>query len=158
MGRVKGTLISTTYEPGKRQPLDARALVTKKADLINPTIWTPTGATNTICYNGQITAVNGDGDKNGIYYLIDRTAITEDNYNAYIAAGTEEGFFSMWIKLWDLDDANPIMERIAALEKADEQVGEMIAAEVDKQLEEADYLTSEDFTTMIISGGTADSI
>jgi hypothetical protein len=112
MARVKGGLFTATLDVNKRFPLDSRMLVTKRVDLINPTVW----ATNTLgteaTYNGMIVAVNSDGEYNGVYYLIDRTGITADNYSAYKAAleaGEDvEVYFSMWQKL---ANAGSVMEK-----------------------------------------------
>ncbi len=156
MGRVKGTVLGTTYEPGKRQPLDARQLVTKKVDLINPTTWHPTGLTQLMCYNGMITAVNSDGDNNGIYYLIDRNAITEENYNAYTeaaAAGNDTtSYFTMWIKLGELSDIQILAQRI-------DDISLTIADTIDAKLEELDLFGYEDLdNTVIFAGGNSESI
>ena len=108
MGRVKGGLFTTLLDVNKRFPLDSRMLVTKREDLINPTVWTTNTLTTEATYNGMIVAVNSDGEYNGVYYLTDRKAITEDNYTAYktaLEAGEEvEIYFSMWKKLSDTDD------------------------------------------------------
>lgn len=160
MGRVKGTVLSTTYEPGKRQPLDARQLVTKKADLINPTIWTPTGVAQTMCYNGMVTAVNSDEGNNGIYYLVNRNAITEENYNAYTeaaAAGTDTSmYFGMWIKLGELNDIHELANRINELSDGLESA---INSAVDAKLDKIDLFGYEDLDNVVIfSGGTSASI
>jgi hypothetical protein len=85
-------------------------LVTKRADLINPSVWKTNGSTTGEFghYNGMIVSVNSDGIYNGVYYLTDRSAITEENYEAYrtaLAAGEDvDSYFSMWTKLGTLDD------------------------------------------------------
>lgn len=108
MSRVKGGKITVTYDSTKRQPLDSRMLVTKRADLINPTIWITNASTTEATYNGMIVSVNSDGEYNGVYYLTDRTAVTADNYAAYqtaLAAGEDvESYFSMWTKLSTTSD------------------------------------------------------
>lgn len=110
MSRVKGGKITVTYDSTKRQPLDSRMLVTKRADLINPTIWLTNASTTEATYNGMIVSVNSDGEYNGVYYLTDRTAITEENYAAYktaLAAGEDvESYFSMWEKLSTVGDSS----------------------------------------------------
>ena len=116
MARVKGGYLGGTYDVPKKQPLDSRMLVTKRADLINPSVWKTNGSTTGEVghYNGMIVAVNSDGIYNGIYYLTDRAAITTDSYEAYsaaLAAGEDVNpYFSMWTKLGSLDD-------LAAVEK-----------------------------------------
>jgi hypothetical protein len=54
----------------------------------------------------MIVSVNSDGIYNGVYYLTDRTAITDENYTAYKDAlavgGDVESYFSMWTKLGTL--------------------------------------------------------
>ena len=108
MGRVKGGLFTTLLDVNKRFPLDSRMLVTKRADLINPKVWTTNTLTTESTYNGMIVAVNSDGEYNGVYYLTNRAAITADNYAAYqaaLAAGENvEVYFQMWTKLSDADD------------------------------------------------------
>lgn len=126
MARVKGGLFTSTLDVSKRFPLDSRMLVTKREDLINPTIWITNTLTTEATYNGMIVSVNSDGEYNGVYYLIDRTAVTADNYAAYktaLAAGEDvESYFSMWTKLGTLED-------LAAIEKdlndVKEQIGEV---------------------------------
>lgn len=118
MARVKGGYLSGTYDTPKKQPLDSRMLVTKRVDLINPSVWKTNGSTTgeTGYYNGMIVAVSSDGIYNGVYYLSDRTALTEENYAAYkdaLAAGEDvEHYFSMWIKLGTLDDLSIIKNKL----------------------------------------------
>lgn len=118
MSRIKGGKLTVIYDTTKRAPIDSRMLVTKHADLINPAIWLNTGTEST--YNGMIVAVNNDGDYNGVYYLTDRTLLTEDNYNNYLAAveaGTDlTVYFTMWVKLAKLGELTALVERITALE------------------------------------------
>lgn len=108
MARVKGGYLGGTYDIPKKQPLDSRMLVTKRADLINPSVWKTNGSTTGESghYNGMIVSVNSDGTYNGVYYLTDRTAITDENYTTYkdaLAAGEDvESYFSMWTKLGTL--------------------------------------------------------
>lgn len=105
MARVKGGYLGGTYDIPKKQPLDSRMLVTKRVDLINPSVWKTNGSTTGEFghYNGMIVSVSSDGIYNGVYYLNDRTAITDENYAAYknaLAAGEDvEIYFSMWTKL-----------------------------------------------------------
>jgi hypothetical protein len=83
-------------------------LVTKREDLINPRVWITNTLTTEATYNGMIVAVNSDGEYNGVYYLTNRKAITDDNYSAYQSALAAEedvsSYFSMWTKLGTLDD------------------------------------------------------
>ena len=105
MARVKGGYLGGTYDVPNKQPLDSRMLVTKRADLINPSVWKTNGSTSGEFghYNGMIVSVNSDGNNNGVYYLTNRSAITSENYSAYTAAvmmGEDiETYFSMWKKL-----------------------------------------------------------
>lgn len=118
MARVKGGYLGGTYDIPKKQPLDSRMLVTKRVDLINPSVWKTNGSTTGESghYNGMIVSVNSDGVYNGVYYLVDRTAITTENYEAYrtaLTAGEEvESYFSMWTKLGTLDDLATIKPTI----------------------------------------------
>lgn len=110
MARVKGGYLNGTYDIPKKQPLDSRMLVTKRVDLINPSVWKTNGSTTGEFghYNGMIVAVNSDGVYNGVYYLTDRAAVTDENYAAYknaLAAGEDvESYFAMWMKLGTLTD------------------------------------------------------
>jgi hypothetical protein len=126
MSRVKGGYLGGIYDIPKKQPLDSRMLVTKKVDLINPSIWktggSPTGEFGH--YNGMIVAVNSDGIYNGVYYLNDRNAITEDNYAAYkvaLASGEDvSSYFAMWTKLGTVDDLVAISGELDVIK---EQIG-----------------------------------
>lgn len=110
MARVKGGYLGGIYDVPNKQPLDSRMLVTKRADLINPSVWKTNGSTTGEVghYNGMIVSVNSDGEYNGVYYLTDRNLVTADNYSAYraaLAAGDDvEIYFSMWKKLETVDD------------------------------------------------------
>lgn len=119
MARREGLVSAAIYDPAQRQPFDARMLVTKKADLINPSIWIPTDMDVQMNFNGLITAVNSDGDNNGIYYLADRKLVTEENYqnyNAALEAGLDtEQYFSMWIKLAELNELIALEAQLKAL-------------------------------------------
>jgi len=110
MGRVKGGLFAMVLDANKRFPLDSRMLVTKREDLINPTVWITNTLTTEATYNGMIVAVNSDGEHNGVYYLTDRKAITADNYAAYktaLATGENvDTYFAMWKKLSTTDDTS----------------------------------------------------
>lgn len=116
MARVKGTVISTTYDIALRRPMDTRMLVSAKQDLIDPNCWIPTGKNSQMCYNGMITAVANDG----IYYLVDRAGITAENYAAYqsaVSAGSDvTPYFSMWSKLGEISELDSLKDRIADLE------------------------------------------
>ena len=103
MARLKGGLIESTFDVSKRAPLDARELVTKYEDLINPSIWLISGTTFETLYNGLAVSVNEVGPNMGKYFLIDRKAITQENYNNYLnaknAGEDTSKFFQMWEKL-----------------------------------------------------------
>lgn len=126
MSRVKGGLFTTLLDVNKRFPLDSRMLVSKRADLINPTIWITNTLTTDATYNGMIVAVNSDGEHNGVYYLTDRTAITADNFAAYqtaFASGEDvNSYFAMWTKLGTLDDVAMVE---AELNNIKEKIGEV---------------------------------
>lgn len=110
MARVKGGYLGGTYDVPNKQPLDSRMLVTKRADLINPSIWKTNGSTTGEYgyYNGMIVAVSSDGEHNGVYYLTNKAAITADNYTAYkdalINGKDVDSYFTMWTKLAEVDD------------------------------------------------------
>lgn len=116
MARVKGGLFTTMLDVNKRFPLDSRMLVTKREDLINPSTWITNTLTTESTYNSMIVSVNSDGEHNGVYYLIDRKAITADNYSAYKAAlsvGEDVNpYFSMWMKLGTLADLATIEQKL----------------------------------------------
>lgn len=139
MGRYKGSLITSTYATTKRFPIDSRMLVTSIADLINPSIWIThsTQSTDSL-FDGLITAVNA-GEGSGIYYLVDRKAITQDNYDAYITAlnsGTDVSqFFSMWKKLGTFDEINLLAKRVLALEQKEETSTGITQEEVTEQID-----------------------
>lgn len=99
MARIKGGKTTVIYDTTKRQPLDSRMLVNKRADLINPTIWITNASATDAMFNGMIVAVNNDTTFNGIYYLLNRLLVTAENYANYqdaVASGENiEPFFSM---------------------------------------------------------------
>ena len=70
--RKKGIFVlSGNYEPLIAAPLDARAVVSKREDLILPTTWRDE-AGNVYLFSGLICAVTEDtADKNGVYELVD---------------------------------------------------------------------------------------
>lgn len=119
MARVKGGLFTTTLDVNKRFPLDSRMLVSKREDLINPTTWITNTLTTESTYNVMIVSVNSDGEHNGVYYLLDRKAITAENYSAYQTAledGGEVGsYFSMWMKLGTLADLDAVEKKLKEL-------------------------------------------
>ena len=116
MARVKGGLFTATLDVNKRFPLDSRMLVGKREDLINPKTWVTNTLTTEATYNVMIVSVNSDGEHNGVYYLLDRKAITADNYSAYktaLAANEDvSSYFSMWMKLGTLADLAAIEQKI----------------------------------------------
>ena len=116
MARIKGGKTTVIYDTTKRQPLDSRMLVTKRADLINPAIWITNASETEATFNGMIVAVNNDTIFNGVYYLLNRVLITSENYTNYqeaVASGADiEPFFSMWIKLASLEDLKSLKDRL----------------------------------------------
>lgn len=126
MARVKGGLFTSVLDVNKRFPLDSRMLVSKREDLINPTTWITNTLTTEATYNAMIVSVNSDGEHNGVYYLLDRKAITAENYSAYKTAAEAgedvDSYFSMWMKLGTLGDItaveNNLKELIAEVEPA----------------------------------------
>ena len=84
MARLKGGLIESNFDLSKRAPLDARELVTKYEDLINPSVWQISGTTFETLYNGLTVSVSEVGPNMGKYFLLDRKAVTPENYNAYL--------------------------------------------------------------------------
>ena len=119
MARVKGGLFTATLDVNKRFPLDSRELVAKREDLINPKTWITNTLATESTYNVMIVSVNSDGEHNGVYYLIDRKAITAENYSAYhtaLNAGLDvSSYFSMWMKLGTLADLAAIEHRLKEL-------------------------------------------
>lgn len=119
MARVKGGLFAGMLDVTKRFPLDSRMLVSKREDLINPATWITNTLTTEATYNVMIVSVNSDGEHNGVYYLIDRKAITADNYSAYktaLGAGEDVNpYFSMWMKLGTLDELSAVESRLKEL-------------------------------------------
>jgi hypothetical protein len=119
MARVKGGLFTGMLDVNKRFPLDSRMLVARREDLINPTTWITSTLTTESTYNVMIVSVNSDGEHNGIYYLLDRKAITADNYSAYktaLSAGEDvNSYFSMWMKLGTLDDLATVERNLKEL-------------------------------------------
>ncbi len=128
MARVKGGLFTGILDVNKRFPLDSRMLVSKREDLINPQTWITNTLTTEATYNVMIVSVNADGEHNGVYYLLDRKAITADNYSAYktaLAANKDTNpYFFMWMKLSTLADIAVIESRLQEFKGyIDEQVG-----------------------------------
>ena len=127
MARVKGGLFTGMLDVNKRFPLDSRMLVSKREDLINPTVWKTNTLTTEATYNSMIVSVNSDGEHNGVYYLIDRKLITAENYSAYKIALNEgrdvNPYFSMWMKLGTLGDLATVEKNLKELRAyVDEQV------------------------------------
>ena len=122
MARIPGGLFTTTLDVNKRRPLDARALVSTREDLITPKTWIPNGLTTDSAYDIMIVSVNSDGEHNGVYYLNNSKAITAENYSAYqtaLNAGEDvTSYFSMWTKLGTLDDIAAVERKIAEIKPA----------------------------------------
>lgn len=108
MARLKGGLITSNFDVDKRAPLDSRELVTKYEDLINPKTWIVNTTNYDALYDGLKVSVNEKTENMGMYILIDRKAITEENYNNYLAAKKNgektEYFFRMWSKIITTQD------------------------------------------------------
>jgi hypothetical protein len=123
MARVKGGLFTGMLDVNKRFPLDSRMLVSKREDLINPTVWKTNTLNTEATYNVMIVSVNSDGEHNGVYYLIDRKAITAENYSAYkaaLSAGKDVNqYFSMWMRLSTVGD-------LAAIEKSLKELADSV--------------------------------
>jgi hypothetical protein len=119
MARVKGGLFTGMLDVNKRFPLDSRMLVAKREDLINPATWITNTLTTESTYNVMIVSVNSDGEHNGVYYLLDRKAITADNYSAYktaLGSGQDVNpYFSMWMKLGTLADIETVEKNLKDL-------------------------------------------
>ena len=141
MGRTKGALFTTSLDVNKRFPLDSRMLVQYRADLINPETWVTKTLTSEAMFNGMIVAVNRDGDNNGVYVLSDRTLVTQDNYNNYLAAVENnqetEPYFSMWYRLAKLDELSDLSARIKALEEGGVGTGDVTQEELDEAIANA---------------------
>ena len=112
MGRIRGVFTtSNNYEVKKAAPFDARMLVKKKSDLVDPSSWSITGI-----YNGMIVAVGNDPEKanNGLYMLTDIGNIDS---------------LSSWIKFAELSDLEAMGKNIQNLT---EELG-LVKAELDKK-------------------------
>ena len=120
MARLKGGLIESNFDLSKRAPLDARELVTKYEDLINPSVWQISGTTFETLYNGLTVSVSEVGPNMGKYFLLDRKAVTPENYNAYLQAKSQgeelSKFFSMWEKLVTNKELNEKVSNIPTYE------------------------------------------
>ena len=132
--RVQGGKITVIYDTTKPQPLDARMLVGKYEDLINPETWYAGGdSTKFAAFKGMIVAVNENSEYKGIYYLSTVTApkqvITSTNYEAYQAAVTNgediTPYFSMWTKLASANDVPTLQITIDG--------GEILADEISEE-------------------------
>ena len=78
MSRTKGTFnFAANFEVLTKAPLDARLVVSTKADLINPVVWQDTGG-NVWVYKGIPVSVVSDPctNNNGLYFLTDETLYT----------------------------------------------------------------------------------
>lgn len=98
MARIRGVFTtSNNYEVKKSAPFDARMLVKKKSDLIDPSSWSVSGI-----YNGMIVAVGNDTEKgnNGLYMLTDARNIDS---------------FSSWMKFAELSELEKMSENIQNL-------------------------------------------
>ena len=118
MARIHGLgSISTNFELSLRRPLDARMLVSKKEDLINPDSWT------LYTFNGMIVAVGSDPEasNNGIYILKDRSNITT---------------YEAWSKVAELGDLESLETRISALESIEIPENIVTAEELEAALQQ----------------------
>ena len=82
MSRTKGTFnFAANFEVLTKAPLDARLVVSTKADLINPVVWQDTGG-NVWVYKGIPVSVVADPsiENNGLYFLTDETQYTNYSY------------------------------------------------------------------------------
>lgn len=144
MSRLKGGLIETIFDVSKRAPLDARELVTKYEDLINPSVWIITGTDSETLYDGLTVSVREVGPNMGKYFLTNRKAITQENYDNYKNALNNQedtsAFFSMWEKLSTEGD---ILEIIGVPQELKQSIYALLEEErnrsenVDKELSEA---------------------
>lgn len=122
MARLKGGLFTSTLDISKRAPLDSREMVTKYEDLINPSIWKTNTSKTDALYNGLCVSVSEVGENMGKYFLIDRKAITEENYNNYLIVKLNNGdvapFFQMWRRMFMATDQvssiNELVNNISA--------------------------------------------
>lgn len=130
MARIRGGKTTVIYDTTKRQPLDSRMLVTKRADLINPSIWITNASETEAMFNGMIVAVNNDTIFNGVYYLLNRLLVTAENYTSYqeaVASGADiEPFFSMWLKLASLEDLEALKDQLDSFSNIPIDGGEII--------------------------------
>lgn len=112
MARIRGVFTtSNNYEVKKSAPFDARMLVKKRSDLIDPSSWSVSGI-----YNGMIVAVGNDTEKgnNGLYMLTDARNIDS---------------FSSWMKFAELSELEKMSKNIQNLTT---ELG-LIKTELDKK-------------------------
>lgn len=162
MARVKGGLFTNLLDVNKRFPLDTRMLVTKRADLINPTIWITNTLKTEATYNGMIVAVNSDGEYNGVYRLTDRTAITQENYDRYLGAFEAgeniEDYFLMWEKLADANELKDLLNAFSRDEFSfvTNETNNIVCIELNKI--NANKLIQSEGDYLILFGGDASEI
>lgn len=156
MARVKGGVFSSTLDVTKHLPLDARELVTKYEDLINPQVWQVNTLTTDSLYNGLRVSVNEEGEHFGVYVLLNRKLITNDNYQQYLAA-KQAGkniaeYFSMWSKILTENDA--IVVRLTrAVESHEETLQELcgpaeLPGSIDYRIHAATYGLSNEIVAL----------
>ena len=100
MSRARGIFnLSGNYDPLISAPLDARMVVGLKADLINPATWQRGSTKTPYVFNGLLTVVTKETDKNlnGLYLLLDATNYTVE---------------SSWYKIADIRDVESLNEKI----------------------------------------------
>lgn len=155
MARIKGSLLQGTFDSSKRFPVDARMLVNTREDLINPSIWQVNTLDVNSLFDGLITAVNKDADNNGVYYLLDKTLITQANYTSYIEAANKgdnvDQYFVMWKKLCTLDEINLLSARVFSLEQKNGITQEELTEQLDvlkNELIQAGYITANDLLSI----------
>jgi len=110
MGRNKGIIVySATIEPKAGGALDARTNVAYRDDLTAAATWEDNNG-NKFIYNGMTVVVNNDGDKNGIYILLDKGNYTSLSSWKFIGGQTI-------IEVRSTDPENPVLGQMWMLDE-----------------------------------------
>lgn len=115
------------YKYSKKGPLDAKALVKKYADLVNPDTWLINGSI--AAYNGMVTAVylnTTDTTKNGVYFLYDPTVT-----NAVKAPDVTVE--ANWHKLSSADDLTELTNKVNAINATVAQMADELSYKADAE-------------------------
>jgi hypothetical protein len=113
MSRNKGTFnFAANFEVLTKAPLDARLVVSTKADLINPTVWQDINS-NIWIYKGITVSVTSDPNPslNGLYFLIDEALYTD--YTSWVKLNmySSDASGTSWATWQINDDENGVILR-----------------------------------------------